>query len=252
MPPEPPASAQRSAELAEALDALRRRVGAACAVADRDPGTVTVIAVTKNFPAADAAALVRLGLGDLGENRDQEAAPKVVATAELLAGLLAEGERVDPPRWHFVGRLQRNKARSVTRYAAAVHSVDRPGLVAALAAGVRAAERGPVEAFVQVSLDGDPDRGGAAGPDVERLADQIADAEELVLAGVMAVAPMEADPDDAFARLADVAERLRAAHPQATGISAGMSGDLEQAVRHGATHVRVGTALLGRRTGNIS
>ncbi len=250
MPPDEPASSQRSAQLAEALDALHRRIAAACAAAGREPRTVTVIAVTKNFPAADAAALVRLGLRDLGENRDQEAAPKVVATAELLAA----GEQPGGPpqaRWHFVGRLQRNKARSVTRYAAAVHSVDRAELVAALAAGVRTAEREPLDTFAQVSLDDDPSRGGAVRADLARLADEIARSDELRLAGVMAVAPMDADPDQAFTRLAEIAETVRAAHPHAQSISAGMSGDLEQAIRHGATHLRVGTALLGRRTRNI-
>jgi uncharacterized pyridoxal phosphate-containing UPF0001 family protein len=152
-----------------------------------------------------------------------------------------------PVRWHFVGRLQRNKCRSVAGYAAAVHAVDRAELVGALAAGARRAGRPGLDVLVQVSLDGDPARGGALPAGLPALAAAVAAAEPLRLRGVMAVAPQAADPDEAFARLAAVADALRADHPRATAISAGMSGDLEAAIRHGATHLRIGTALLGGR-----
>jgi uncharacterized pyridoxal phosphate-containing UPF0001 family protein len=146
-----------------------------------------------------------------------------------------------------VGQLQRRKSRSVATYAASVHSVDRAELVTSLADAVGAVDRPRLDVFVQVSLDGDPDRGGVVAADVPALAEVIAGRAQLRLRGVMAVAPMDADPDAAFADLAEVAARLRADHPEADAISAGMSADLEAAVRHGATHVRVGTALLGRR-----
>ncbi len=173
---------------------------------------------------------------DLGENRDQEAKDKAAA--------------VDGVRWHFVGGLQTNKARSVAAYADVVHSVDRPALVDALSKGAQRAER-VLEVLLQVSLDGDPERGGALPADLPALAEAAATADGLHLGGLMAVAPLGADPDRAFAELAELAERLRTEHPDAAAVSAGMSGDLEQAVRHGATHVRVGTALLGRRAAPI-
>jgi PLP dependent protein len=172
-------------------------------------------------------------VADLGENRDQDARVKARELPEA--------------RWHFIGRLQRNKAGSVASYAAMVHSLDRAELVRALANGVRRAERDRLDVLVQVSLDGDRERGGALPEDVLTLADAAAETGVLVPRGVMAVAPMGADPDDAFARLAEVAARLRAGHPAADVISAGMSGDLEAAVRNGATHLRIGTALLGGR-----
>jgi pyridoxal phosphate enzyme (YggS family) len=237
---------ERQAELVSSLGALRSRIADACVAAGRDPHSVTLIAVTKTYPATDVAALAALGVADIGESRDQEAAAKVDAVAELLRTAPAG---VPPQlRWHFVGRLQARKARSVACYAAAVHSVDRTELVARLAAGVARAGRARLDVFVQVSLDGDPARGGVLGDHVVSLADDIAGRAELRLRGVMAVAPMGADPDAAFAELAVTAARLRAHHPQASAISAGMSADLEAAVAHGSTHVRVGSALLGRRS----
>ena len=108
----------RRAELVGSLGSVRSRIAEACAAAGRDPHEITLIAVTKTYPASDVATLVRLGVRDIGENRDQEAAAKVADTAELLAAL---PDRPDPPRWHFVGQLQRRKARSVASYAFAVH-----------------------------------------------------------------------------------------------------------------------------------
>jgi pyridoxal phosphate enzyme (YggS family) len=226
-------SAGRTAQLAANLAAFERRLAAACLAAGRARSDVTLIAVTKTFPAADVAALAALGVGDFGENRAAEARAKAVAVPGV--------------RWHFVGQLQRNKCRSVATYATAVHSVDRLPVVAALADGAARAGR-VVDVFVQVSLDDDTRRGGAQPADVPAVAAACARAEHLRLAGVMAVAPMGADPDEAFGRLAGMAAAVTAAHPGAAAISAGMSGDLESAVRHGATHVRVGTALLGGRT----
>jgi pyridoxal phosphate enzyme (YggS family) len=224
----------RTGELAAGLGRVSARIGAGCAAAGRDRADVTLIVVTKTYPVTDVRILAGLGVRDVGESRDQEAEPKTAACADLDL------------RWHFIGRLQTNKARSVARYADAVHSVDRPSLVTALGRAATEAARG-LECFVQVSLDGDPSRGGVPVHGVNRLADLIAGQDGLDLAGVMAVAPMGADPDSAFAVLQEVSGRIRSEYPNAIRISAGMSGDLEEALRHGATHLRVGSAVLGQR-----
>jgi pyridoxal phosphate enzyme (YggS family) len=237
-----PEQGERRAELAANLARVRQRISAACAAAGRGDDEVILVAVTKTYPARDVLHLAGLGVGDVGENRDQEAAPKA-------AEVVAAGVDVT---WHFVGQLQRNKVRSVVRYADLVHSVDSVRLALALddAAG-RHRDR-PLDALVQVSVDGDPARGGArlGGPpdtDLEQVAAAVAAAGSLRLRGVMTVAPVDWDPAAAFERLAGIADRLRVNYPTATVISAGMSADVEAAVAFGATHVRLGSALLGNR-----
>ena len=236
----PDAGAGRRAEITANLARVEERIAAACGAAGRDRADLTLVAVTKTFPAEDVGHLAALGVRDVGENRDQEAAAKVAACRD--AG-------VDGLVWHFVGQLQRNKAGSVATYADVVHSVDRLRLVVALDRAAGTAGR-RLTALVQVDLRDEPmgdGRGGAAPTDVAELAAAVAAADRLELGGVMAVAPADADPDVAFARLAEIATRLRDDHPGAVVVSAGMSGDLEAAVRHGATHLRVGSALLGSR-----
>lgn len=229
----------REQELADGLARVRERVARACAEAGRDPEGVTLVVVTKFFPASDVRLLAGLGVREVAENRHQEAEVKAEECADL--GL----------RWHFVGGLQSNKAAAVARYADCVQSVDRAKLVGGLSRG--AVERGrDLDVLVQVSLD-PPDaegRSGAAAADLPALVDRVLEADGLRLRGVMAVAPLGGDPDEAFARLADVAADVCRAAPDATWVSAGMSGDLEQAVRHGATHLRVGSAVLGPRPPN--
>jgi pyridoxal phosphate enzyme (YggS family) len=224
----------RREALALRLADVRRRMVKACDAAGRDVSELTLIAVTKTRPASDVRLLQELGLADVGENRDSEAAPKAAQCADLDL------------TWHFVGQLQTNKAASVVRYASVVHSVDRPRLIRALGRAARAAGR-VVECLVEVSLDGDPARGGAVAGDVPALAEALAAEEGLILGGVMAVAPLSMAPADAFGRLLTSAAAVRAVRPGATVISAGMSGDLEAAVGAGATHLRIGTALLGDR-----
>jgi len=228
----------RRDELAARLTAVRERISAACAAAGRKPQDVSLVAVTKTFPASDVRLLSGLGVRDFGENRDAEAAPKAAQCADL--------DLV----WHFVGQLQTNKAASVARYATFVHSVDRLRLVRALGVAARRAER-VIECLIEVSLDGDPARGGALAGEVPGLAEALMAEAGLVLAGVMAIAPLGMPPADAFARLLDSAAAVRAVRPAATVISAGMSGDLEAAIAAGATHVRVGTALLGDRGARV-
>ncbi len=232
----------RADELADRLAQVRARVDAACASAGRDRDSVTLIVVSKTWPADDVRRLAALGVRDFGENRDQEAAPKAAATSDLDL------------TWHFVGQLQTNKAASVAQYADLVHSVDRESLVAALERGAAKAGR-VLPCLIEVDLtDGATGRGGADPADVARLADLIASCDHLTLGGVMGVAPLAEDPADqravsarAFERLATIAEGLRQEHPDATVISAGMSEDLEEAVSAGATHLRVGSAVLGTR-----
>jgi pyridoxal phosphate enzyme (YggS family) len=228
----------RAEELAANLTRVRERVDAAQQSAGRQ---VQLIVVTKFFPASDVRILADLGVTDVGENRHQEAQAKHAECVDL--GL----------RWHFIGGLQSNKAGAVAGYADAVHSVDRARLVAPLDGGAARAGR-RVGVLVQVSLDG-PDAGegrsGAPEADIERLAEAITASEHLDLLGLMAVAPLDGplggDPDAAFAALAEIRSRFLARFASATMLSAGMSADLEAAIAHGATHVRVGSAVLGSR-----
>jgi pyridoxal phosphate enzyme (YggS family) len=235
----------RRAELAGRLAAVRERIAAACGAAGRDPDQVELMAVTKTVPAADVAILLDLGLTLFGENRVQEAGAKVAAVAALHPG--AAGAR-----WHLIGGLQRNKVRAVVGWAHRVESVDSVRLADALAdATARACDDGrrdgPLPVLLQYSVDGDPARGGVPADGLLALADHVAGRPALRLDGLMAVAPQHADPDGAFADVESAARRLRSAHPEATVLSAGMSGDLEVAVRHASGVVRVGTALVGYR-----
>jgi pyridoxal phosphate enzyme (YggS family) len=227
---------ERMAELAERLGSVSARVGIACRAAGRDPDEVTLVAVSKTFPASDVLLLHELGVTDFGESYDAEAAAKAAALREMGV----------TPRWHFVGGLQRNKARSVATYADVVHSVDRVELATALGNAAARADR-TVEALVQVRFDDDAGRSGAAPGEVPALADGIAATAGLRLGGVMCVAPLGVPPRPVFARLRALSEELRRDHPDATTISAGMTGDLDDALAEGANCVRVGTALFGRR-----
>ncbi|HEU4512118.1 MAG TPA: YggS family pyridoxal phosphate-dependent enzyme [Nocardioidaceae bacterium] len=229
-------TASRREEVARNLEVVRGRIATACAEARRDPSEITLTVVTKFFPASDVHLLAELGVTDVGENRHQEAEQKARECAGL--GL----------RWHFIGGLQSNKAAAVAAYADVVESVDRAKLLPGLSKG--AAQRGrPLDCLVQVSLD-PPEaegRAGAVPSEVAGLAEQVRHTEGLRLRGVMAVAPLGEDPAAAFARLAGVAAEVRRIDPWATWVSAGMSGDLEAAITAGATHVRIGSAVLGSR-----
>lgn len=242
-----PVETPRQVELAEALSALRGRIKRAADAADRDIDEIELLSITKFFPASDVLILMHLGCHDVGESREQEASKK----AEQVC-LAAPSH---PVRWHMVGRIQRNKARSIAGWAHAAHSIDNVKLITALdRAGAQALAAGrrtePLGVYIQLSLDGDVRRGGV---DIRRadLVDEVcaaADAAEgLDFIGLMAIPPPGADPDEAFGRLAEERRRVQRAYPQALGLSAGMSGDLEAAIRHGSTCVRVGTALLGQR-----
>ena len=232
----------RRAALVQGLGRVRARVADACEVAGRTPVGITVVVVTKTYPVTDLSSLASLGVRDVGEAREQELRDK----RGQLDPVPAAGAGESLLRWHVVGRLQRNKARSVGRLADVVHSVDDRRLVEPLARGAADVGR-TLDCFAQVSLDADPARGGLVTSDLPGLCDLIASTAHLRLLGVMAVAPLGSDPDEAFLRLREVASAVAAAHPGADAVSAGMSADLEQAVAHGATHLRVGAAVLGRR-----
>jgi len=239
----------RHDELGARLAEVRSRIEHAAVAAGRDAGEVELVVVTKYFPASDVDHLVDLGVRHIGENKDQEAGPKI-----------AEVARRDDVTVHFIGQLQSNKAGHVAAYADVVQSVDRAKIVTALDRGAQRHGR-RLDVLLQVALDdascasAEPrasgeaheGRGGARPDELPALADLVEEAEALRLRGVMAVAPLGGDPRRAFARLREVADGIREAHPGATWVSAGMSADLEDAVAEGATHLRVGTAILGSR-----
>ncbi|MEO8107743.1 MAG: YggS family pyridoxal phosphate-dependent enzyme [Actinomycetes bacterium] len=232
--------ATRRDELSAGLAQVEERIAAACRAAGRSRAELQLIVVTKYFPAPDIELLCELGVTDIGENRDQEASAKIRALPDEVR------QRV---RLHFIGQLQSNKAGSLATYVDTVHSVDRDKLVHALDRGAATAGR-EIGALVQVSLTGEvagSGRGGIPPDAVGELANSIAAAQHLGLRGLMAVAPLGVDPGEAFEELATVARAVRADHPEATWISAGMSADLEAAVANGATHLRVGSAILGSR-----
>jgi pyridoxal phosphate enzyme (YggS family) len=235
----------RREQIQRGLDLTEERISAACHAAGRDRGDVHLIVVTKTWPVEDLRVLAELGVREVGENKAGDLADK----RQQLAGAHLT--------WHFIGQLQSNKARLVAQHADVVQSIDRPKLIAVLSREREGAreEMGwegsrPLECLVQVSLDVEPTigRGGATPTLARELADQIAGSPGLRLRGVMGVAPLEGSARGAFERLRDVADLIRADHPDAIWISAGMSGDLEEAVAEGATHLRVGSAILGSRS----
>lgn len=234
----------RKGELAANLAAVEERIATACSAAGRKREEVTLIVVTKTYPASDVRILWELGVRHVAENRDQDAAPKAEACADLSL------------TWHFVGQLQTNKVRSVVGYAGVVQSVDRDRLVSGLSReAVRAGRE--VGCLIQVALDAQEsargERGGVGPGGIEELADLVAGAEGLRLDGLMTVAPLTGPYAGrelaAFERLMDLSTAMRRTHPAANMVSAGMSADLEKAVTAGATHVRVGSAVLGVRPG---
>ncbi|MFI6461995.1 YggS family pyridoxal phosphate-dependent enzyme [Streptomyces sp. NPDC050528] len=232
----------RRDELAANLAKVEERIAAACEAAGRKREEVTLIVVTKTYPANDVRTLAELGVRHVAENRDQDAAPKAAECADLALS------------WHFVGQLQTNKVRSVVGYADVVQSVDRSRLVTALSKEAERSGR-QLGCLIQVALDagvsGRGERGGVGPGGIGELADLVARSPGLRLDGLMTVAPLTGEYAgrqlEAFGRLMDLSTDLRRAHPAANMVSAGMSADLEQAVAAGATHVRVGTAVLGVR-----
>jgi pyridoxal phosphate enzyme (YggS family) len=230
-------------DLAERLAAVRANIADAASLAGRPAESITTIVVTKFHPVSLIEELERLGVRDFGENRHQEAQAKASDLASLDV------------TWHFVGQVQGKKARQVRRYADVIHSVDRDSLVAALDAApgpdadarVADAEAAALECFVQVNLTDDPARGGVAPEALEPLVERVLQAPSLRLLGLMAVAPLDANAREAFARVREMSERISSIAPEATFLSMGMSEDYRDAVAEGATHLRIGTAITGNR-----
>ncbi|WLP90406.1 YggS family pyridoxal phosphate-dependent enzyme [Gordonia sp. NB41Y] len=234
----------RTTELAQRLGAVRDRLAAAVDAAGRAPGDVELLVVTKFFPAGDVSRLIGLGEREFGESREPEASRKI---AEIADEVTASGAAFD-----MIGTVQTKKARTVARWARSVHSVDRDRLVDALArsasAALEAGERSdPLGVFVQVSLDGDPERGGVVEEALPVLAEQVAGSAGLRLRGLMAITPLSGEPQHWMAELARIRAGFLERYPEADGLSAGMSGDMELAVEYGSTCVRVGTAIMGSR-----
>jgi pyridoxal phosphate enzyme (YggS family) len=235
-----------SASVAESLAAVHTRITDAARRCGRDPEAVTLVGVAKGQPTARVLEAIRAGLGHLGENYLQEAQARLL---ELRAALAAEG--LEPPCLHFVGRLQRGKARDVARDFAVVESVDRVELGAALEQ--RAAQLGrELRVLLQVNLEGERSKGGASPEALPGLLARSADWKHLRVVGLMAIPAPQPTPQasrPAFARLRELARTLRA-QPGGEALrelSMGMSSDFEVAIEEGATSVRIGTAIFGAR-----
>ncbi len=218
--------------LEDRWSAVTSQISDAARDAGRAPGDITTIVVTKFHPAELVRELSALGVRNFGESRHQEAQPKIAELADLDAV------------WHFVGQVQSKKAKLIRGYVDVVHSVDRASLIDALAGDEAAL---PLDVFIQVNLTDDPDRGGASPSEIAAIADRVVAAPGLRLRGLMAVAPLRVDVRREFAGVRELSERLRSAHPEASALSMGMSGDFREAIAEGATHLRIGTAITGNR-----
>ena len=224
-------------ELAQRYNQIVEKVAAAAAGSGRAAEEITLVVVTKNHPPQLVLELLELGARDFGENRDQEASPKAL---EVLAA------SSDAMKWHFIGQLQTNKVRSVLEYADTIHSLDRESLLSELQK--RTAERAkPLGVFIQVNLTEDPARGGVQVADLEPFATKVLNSPGLHLAGLMGVGGLDKAPELEFERLAGLSETLQKLSPEANSLSMGMSSDFEAAIGFGATHLRIGTAITGKR-----
>lgn len=219
----------RREELSENLGAIRSRISVAAQNSGRSTEEITLIVVTKTFPAADAQILYELGVRDFGENRDQEASIKST-------------ELPDDCRWHFQGQIQSNKLKSIANWADVLHSIDDVAHASKLNSLVTSKD-----IFIQVSLDNLPNRGGVLPDLIPEFLGEISVFSNLKIRGLMAVAPLDEDPAEAFKRLKELSDRVVKLHPEAREISAGMSNDFEAAISQGATHIRIGSQILGVR-----
>lgn len=224
-------------ELGQRYQAIVEAIASAAVAANRDPNEVTLVVVTKNHPHQLVLDLLDLGARDFGENRDQEASPKAKQIAE---------ESQEKFNWHFIGQLQTNKVKSVLEYAHLLHSLDRPSLLDELQKRTLDREV-PLKVFVQVNLTEDPDRGGVNPGDLLGFSERVLSSPGLELVGLMGVGGLEVAPELEFERLAQLSTELQKLAPGANRLSMGMSGDFETAVAYGATHLRIGTAITGKR-----
>lgn len=224
--------------LAQRLEAVRERIGSAASKSGRDVRDIELIVVTKNHPASLALDLLELGERNFGENKDQEAAPKAKEVELVRPGLA---------RWNFVGQLQSNKVRSVLEYASCIHSLDRDSLLKELVKQLAKDPDRSMQVFLELNLTDDPNRGGLDPRELSRFAEQVLGRPQIQLLGVMGVVGLGIEPAVDFERIAKASAELVSIEPAAKYISAGMSGDYEEAIAFGATHLRIGTAITGNR-----
>jgi len=223
----------RKDQILSNLESVKEKISAAAQAAGRSPSEITLIAVTKTFPVSDLEILYELGVRNFGENRDQEAAPKVSALPADIT-------------WHFQGGIQSNKLKSISNWASVIHSVDKfkyAQMISQFSVGKTK------EIFIQVSLDTLPQsREGVDPADLMQLAEQIMSLPNLEVNGLMAVAPLDQPTEQAFVRLQQIQQKFIQLYPAASSLSSGMSGDYELAISLGATHVRIGSSILGNRS----
>ena len=240
--------------LAERYSTALRNIDEAEKTAGVAAGSTELIIVSKNHPAELVLELMQLGAFQFGENRDQEASAKSQLVAEIVNTAKTE-KRWDAPlaSWNFIGQLQSNKVKSVLRYASSIHSLDRESLLASLIkeqAKVAESQNEPLDrlsVFIELNLTGQAERGGVLPENLLAFAEQVLEAPFLKLEGVMGVAGLDVAPEHDFDRIFSASQQLQQVASTAKYVSAGMSGDYEIAIRHGATHVRVGTAITGKR-----
>ena len=239
-------SSARLNEISQNLAAVEREVSIAVEKSNRQRAEITLIAVTKNFPVSDVVHLYDLGIRNFGENRDQEARAKVEEFKKYVESDETNAEGV---KWHFQGQLQRNKLRSIATWADFIHSVDQDKYLPPLQQ-LSIEIKKPISVLLQLSLDLPirPDRGGVAPEELIDLGEKVMELPGLNLQGLMAVAPLDVAPDLAFNALRTISGTFLKAFPDANWISAGMSGDFAAAIAAGATHIRVGSSILGSRT----
>ena len=218
----------RKVEIARNLQEVKERIAVAAKSVNRSPAEIHLVVVTKTFPISDIEILRELGESNFGENRDQEAGPK----AHLISAT-----------WHFQGQIQSNKIKSICEWVDVVHSISSEKEILRFAQSPR-----KHEVFLQVSLDGQEGRGGASPSELALLAELVNESNNLELMGLMAVAPLGIEPEKAFTDLAHIYQGFRSHFPNSKFLSAGMSGDFEEAIKHGATHVRIGSSILGSRS----
>ena len=221
----------RGDEISSALIEVRRRIGNALKISHRDPDEVTLIGVTKTYPVSDVEILRELGVHDFAENREQEGSRKSIEV---------------PGTWHFQGQIQSNKISSIIQWAKVIHSLDDARHLEKLEKILP--ESSQFSVFIQVALDLEPGRGGVLPESIASLAELVMNASRLKLEGLMAVAPLGENAESAFSRLAQIHSDFRLQFPDSPKLSAGMSGDFESAIIHGATHVRIGSSILGSRS----
>jgi len=220
--------------MALALAGIEARIAAAAGLNSRAREEISLIVVSKNKPATVAKSLFDLGVRDFGENKDQEAKPKSLELLELTHGKEAN--------WHFIGQLQSNKVKSMLTYAASLHSLDRESLLKELTKQLAAAGR-TLDVFIELNLTQDAGRGGIEPKNLLSFAESVLEVSALKLKGVMSVAPLDVDANLAFEVTRLASDQLKTLDPEAKFISAGMSHDFEAAIAHGATHLRIGSAI---------